>query len=157
MQQHTTIPRFTTSDGYTLFHLDGIWRDSLAANLADLTFDGDATGPVDDADDQLVGILDTVTVVCRIDWIDDGPRKGQTLSVPMTAVEGMVNIGTMQATGWTLARGIAPDWVTECLEYAISNGPDLHGRRFLPDTIDAEEPGSNAHPNLAYRVEPIST
>ncbi|MCW2240743.1 hypothetical protein [Azospirillum canadense] len=152
MQTHTTIPRFTTPDGWPLFHLDGVWRDSLAAGLCDLTFDGDDTGPVDHTDDKLVGKLDTIRVVCRIDWIA-GPRKGETLSVPMTAVEGMVNIGSHLATGWTLARGIAPDRVTECIEYGINNGPDLDARRFLPDTIDAEQPRSDAQPNLTYRVE----
>lgn len=149
--QTTTVPRFTTADGYTLYFLDTVWRDSLAAGLSDLLFSGDAAGPISDTDERLDGIRDTVAIVCRIDWIA-GPRTGETLIVPMTPAERMISVGSQQFTGWMLARGIAPDWVTECLEYAINTGPDLSGFRVLVDPAD-ECGDTGVTPNIGYRVD----
>lgn len=145
------VPRFTTSNGHTLFFLDGLWRDSPAVGLSDLLFYGDESGPLSDADEPLDGLLDTVEFVCRIDWMA-GPRCGQSTTVPMTPAERMVSHGLHQLTGWTLARGIAPDCVTECLEYAINQGPALEGRRFLADDA-VEQDIPDQQPNLAFRVE----
>ncbi|WP_448205342.1 hypothetical protein [Azospirillum sp. sgz302134] len=154
-----TLRRFTTSDGYHVFFLDGVWRDGLCAAATDMTFDGTVEGPVSDFDEgPLPGVLDLVQPVLRVEWID-GPRTGQVARVPMIGLPDMLQVGGVSSTGWRLARGHAPDWVAECLEYGINEGADLQGSRRLADTADDEGDGAGALLNLAYRVEflPVPT
>jgi len=147
-----TVRRFITSDGYTFFHLDGVWRDSLAHSLADMAADGDEDGPVG-IDGPLWGTLDVVRPALRIEWLD-GPRKGQVVEVPMKATPGLVDVGGRKVTGWQLASGIAPDWVTQALEYGLNEGPEFEGSRFLPDEIgdETEIERTDSRPNLEFRV-----
>ncbi|MBB3267731.1 hypothetical protein FHW79_005396 [Azospirillum sp. OGB3] len=145
------VRRFVTSDGFTCFHLDGVWRDSIMARLVDTSWDGGDCGPIGD-DGPLQGILDVVQPVLHVTWID-GPRQGQVANIPMIAVPRLVNIGDRWISGWRLVAGEAPSWVTEVLQYALNEGSALEGARFIADEIGDELDRGDDQPNLKFRID----
>ena len=151
-----TIRRFVTSDGLTLFHLDEVWRDTIVAGLIDVSCNGAESGQTDDDDGPLPGILDVVQPVLRVSWID-GPRQGQVAKIPMIAVPKLVNVGGQWLTGWRLAAGEAPSWVTEVLQYALNEGHTLEGGRFIADEIGDELDRGDDRPNLTFAVDYLAT
>jgi hypothetical protein len=48
-------PVFQTDDGYVLYFVSGQWVDNLDPELVDLTFDGDARGPVEASGERIGG------------------------------------------------------------------------------------------------------
>ncbi|WP_377806535.1 hypothetical protein [Azospirillum sp. A29] len=150
-----TVRRFVTSDGFTYFHLDNVWRDSILSGLVDVSWDGDENGPIGE-DGSMSGILDVVQPVLRVSWID-GPRQGQVAKIPMIAVPKLVNVGGQWLTGWRLAAGDAPSWVTEVLQYALNEGHTLEGSRFIADEIGDELDRGDDRPNLTFTVDYLAT